>query len=158
LLPPNAIVRLLKVGGISLTRRVLRFLEEEEAATGVDLEFEVILVQTCSSAKCDDEEADDVSATLYFDVTEDIKAKVESGDLTSSIQEQAVALGISELSEVSVSPDSLQVSEAKVTVKEAQEDDDDSVDPPDDDSGSSRIGISLSIAAGFVSMIFLLHI
>jgi len=158
LLPEGAIVRILSVGGFSVTRRMLRFLEEN--ISGVEVEFEVIMTQTCTSAKCEDSETNAISTTLYEDVTSNLKTKVESGELTTSIQEKAEVSGVSALSDVSISADSLQVSEAKVTVKEASEEEN-PVDPPDDDdSASSRRGpgVTLSVLAGFVSVMFLLHI
>jgi len=157
MLPEGAIVRLLKVGGFSVTRRLLRFLEED--GSGVDVEFEIIMRQSCSSAKCDDSESDEIAATLYDDVTSDLEAKVASGELTTSIQEEAEAAGVSEMSNVTINASTLQVGQATITVKEAKEDKSPD-DPTDDvDSASSRHGhgVALSIMAGFVSMIFLLH-
>ena len=158
LLPQGAIVRLLKVGGFSVTRRLLRFLED--AASGVDVEFEVIMAHTCSSAKCEDSEANEISASLVETAIPLLKAKVASGEATSAIQEKAVALGVSELSGVSISPSSLQVSEAKITVKDAQEEEDDNERDPPDESASSRRGhgVTISIISGLVSMIVLLCI
>ena len=157
MLPEGTIVRLLKVGGFSVTRRLLRFLEED--GSGVDVEFEIIMRQSCSSAKCDDSESDEIAATLYEDVTSDLEAKVASGELATSIQEEAEAAGVSEMRNVTINASTMQVGQATITVKEAKEDKS-PVDPTDDvDSASSRHGhgVAFSIMAGFVSMILLLH-
>jgi len=134
MLPPGAIVRLLKVGGFSVTRRSLRFLEDDGLG-GVDVEFEIIMTQACSSAKCDDLEAEEISQTLYEKVTSDFEEKVASGELTTSIQEKAESAGVSEMSNVTISASTLQVGQAKVTIKEAQEGNS-PPDPTDDDDMS----------------------
>jgi hypothetical protein len=115
LLPANSKVRLLKVGGISVTRRMLRFLED--AGPGVDVEFEITVTKQCDDAKCNDSES--ISAKAYQDVTSNLKTKVEDGSLTTAIQEEASAEGVPQLANVSIKPDSLKASEPKVIVREA---------------------------------------
>mmetsp|Transcript_9636 Transcript_9636/g.21733 ORF Transcript_9636/g.21733 Transcript_9636/m.21733 type:complete len:348 (-) Transcript_9636:2000-3043(-) len=153
MLPEGAIVRLLSVGGFSVARRLLRFLEEPSG--GVDVQFEIIMSKMCSSSKCDASEADEISETLYQDVSSDLKAKVESGDLTTAIQKEAESAGVSQFSNVSVNASTMQVSQPTVTVKEAK-DDRLPVDPTDDDdSASTRLGVALSLlmALGLVLLV-----
>ena len=165
MLPEGAIVRLLKVGGFSVTRRLLRFLENDGLA-GVDIKFEIIMTQTCSSAKCEDSEADKISATLYHNVTSEFEEKVSSGELAKSIQAEAEATGVSEMSHVTLNASTLQVGQAKVTVKESKENktNDPSrspselpVDPSDDDGNSSlKHGRKFALpVVAFTSMIVL---
>jgi len=158
MLPKEAIVRLLKVGTFSVPRRLLRFLED--GGTGVEVEFEIIMSKSCSSAKCDDSEADEISATLYNDIASDIEAKVVSGELMTSIQEEAEAKGVSELSDVTINASTMWVGEAKVTVKDGKKDESPTDPTDDDDNASSRHAqsVKISIMAGFLSVIFLLHI
>ena len=71
--------------------------------------------EECSTAACDDSAA--LSSTIYSQVTTDLKAKVDDGELARVIQEEAEAEGVSTLGNVSVSSDSFVVSSAKVTVE-----------------------------------------
>jgi hypothetical protein len=136
MLPQSAKVRLLKVGGVSVTRRLLRSLEDSE--DGVDVEFEVIITKECDDATCSNSE--DLSAAAYDAVTTDIKTKVNDGSLSTAIQEEAESEGVSELASVTVKPDSLVTGEAKVTVKQASTNDDEV------DSASHSYSTALSIA------------
>jgi hypothetical protein len=143
ILPAGALVRLLKIGGISVTRRMLRNLQEDQ---GVEVEFEVIVSRTCDDAECSN--SDVLSASVYNDVTANLQAKVEDGSLSTAIQEEADAEGVSELANVSVKPDSLKASAPTVTVKKADPDDD------DDDSASctfkSNIALLVILASVFL--------
>jgi hypothetical protein len=130
LLPKGAIARILSVGGISVVRRLLRSLQEEGA--GVDVQFEIVLKEQCDTAKCDN--SAEMSKTLYQDVTSNIKAKVESGELTTSIQEAATSSGVPALAKASVNASSLQVDEATVSVKKAPE------APVNPNSAPTRVG------------------
>ena len=155
MLPEGAIVRIISVGGISVVRRVLRILqttnETLDSSRGVDVEFEVILKEQCESLKCDN--SDEMSEALYTSVTSDFQTKVESGELTSNLQDKAADAGLSELRNVSIN--SVQVSEATVTVREAQDNtlpvDDDETDN-DDDSAASGFGTVLSLSAVVLSV------
>ncbi|KAL3811967.1 hypothetical protein ACHAXA_011294 [Cyclostephanos tholiformis] len=115
-LPKGALVRILSVGGISVVRRLLRSLEEDES---VDIQFEIILKQVCDTAECGN--SADLAGTLYKDVTSNFKAKVQSGELTTSIQEAAIASGVPALAKASMSASSLQLDAATVTVTKAPE-------------------------------------
>ena len=139
LLPEGAIVRILSVGGLSVVRRLMRFLQEDASSSGVDVQFEVILKETCESQKCDESEA--LSETLYQSVTSDLREKVDSGELSSALQEEANEAGLSEFSNVSFS--SVKIGEKVVVVKEAQPADDDDEINDDDDSSSCRLGMTL---------------
>ena len=157
MLPPGAIVRLLKVGGFSVTRRLLRFLEEDSLG-GVEVEFEIIMTQVCSSAKCEETEVAEISESLYQEVSSDFEQKVTSGELTTSIQEEAESRGVSEMSDVVVNASAVHVGKAKVTVKEAKEVDA-PADPTDDDGISSSRhsrGTLLSAFVGVVLIVFIL--
>lgn len=146
LLPDDAKVRILSIGGIPVSRRLSRYLEVD--GTGVDVVFEVVLKQTCSSADCADSE--ELSETVYQDVTSDLKAQVQSGELTASIQQKAEEADITALSSVSVNASSLQVGDKKVVVTPADPDDD-TVIPPDDDSASTRLGVGVAVVVAFAS-------
>ena len=130
ILPKGAVVRILSVGGLSVVRRLLRSLQEE--GSGVDVQFEIVLKEQCDTAKCDN--SAEMSKTLYQDVTSNIKAKVESGELTTSIQEAATSSGVPALAKASVNASSLQVDEATVTVKKAPE------APVNPNSAPTRVG------------------
>jgi len=137
MLPEGAEARLLKVGGFSLTRRML----QEDSSLGVDVEFEVIFSEVCSDDECQDsketllKEADVLSSVIV--------AKVEDGSLSTSIQEKAAEQEIEVLKSISVSPNSLQVSapSATVIIKKNQEE-----DVPDEDSAAPIQGFSLGAA------------
>ena len=124
------LVRILSVGGLSVARRLLRWLQED-SSSGVDVQFEIILTETCDSLKCD--EADTLSEELYQTVTSDFTNQVESGALTTSIQTKAADAGVESLSSVSIS--SVKHGQPTVTVKEA-EDQTLPTDPEDDDDSS----------------------
>ena len=149
ILPEGSMVRLLKVGGVSVTRRMLRNLQDD--AQGVEVEFEVTITETCEDAECSNSE--DLSAAVYDNVTSDLKKKVEDGSLSTAIQEEADAEGVAELTNVSVKPDSLKASEPIVTVKKAEPETDD--DPNDDDSASSKFKSTLAVAIVSASVLFL---
>ncbi len=137
MLPEGATARLLKVGGFSLTRRML----QEDSSIGVDVEFEVIFSEVCLDDECEDsketllKEADVLSS--------DIVAKVEDGSLSASIQEKAAEQEIEVLKSITVSPSSLKVSapSATVTIKKTQEE-----EVPDDDSAGPIQALSQGAA------------
>jgi hypothetical protein len=152
MLPPGATVRLLKVGGFSVTRRLLRFLEDDGLG-GVDVEFEITMAQACSSTKCNDLEVDEIAETLYQEVKSYFEKNVASGELTTTIQEEAEVMGVSELSNVTISASTF--GQAKVTVKKAKEGKS-PVDLTDDDiSSSSRHGrgVALSVLTGVAALV-----
>jgi len=146
LLPEGAIVRILSVGGLSVARRLLRWLQEDDSASssGVDIQFEVILKETCDSLKCD--EADSLSEELYQSVTNNFSVKVESGALTTSIQTKASEAGVESLKNVSIS--SIKTGQPTVTVKEAKDQTLPTDDIDDDDDSSCHVlatGVSLAL-------------
>ena len=161
LLPEGAIVRILSVGGLSVARRLLRWLQSDSSASsgGVDVQFEIILTETCDSLKCD--EADSLSEELYQTVTTDFAKQVESGALTTSIQTQAADAGVESLSSVSIS--SVKTGQPTVTVREAK-DQTLPTDPDDDDDSSSHIlatmvsSLVLVVVSSTVAHIFLYYI
>lgn len=134
LLPEGAIVRILSVGGLSVARRLLRWLQDSASSSGVAVEFEIILRETCESLKCD--EADTLSEELYETVTSDFTKQVESGALTTSIQTKAAEKGVESLESVSIS--SVKTGQPTVTVKEAK-DQTLPTDPDDDDDSASHV-------------------
>lgn len=143
MLPEGAKVRLLKVGGFSLSRRLLRYLEQQEGGSlGVDVEFEVIFSQLCDDGdKCDDSKETLLKEADVF--SSDIVKLVEDGSLEADIKERATEQEIEVLKNISVSPTSLTVSAPSATVtivKEQQE------DVPDEDSSSSIQGLSVGVA------------
>jgi hypothetical protein len=149
LLPEGAIVRILSVGGLSVARRLLRWLQEDDSASssGVDVQFEIILLKTCDDLKCDD--ADKLSEELYRTVTTELNEKVESGALTEAIQTQASEAGVESLKNVSIS--SVKAGPASVTVKEAKDNKLPVDTEDDDDSSSSYLGLIFSFAVVLVS-------
>ncbi|KAL7543914.1 hypothetical protein ACHAXR_013362 [Thalassiosira sp. AJA248-18] len=149
-LPEGAFVRILSVGGFSVTRRLLRFLQDD----GTDVEFQIIMKETCDSATCSDAEANEISANLYQVVTADLTAKVESGELVTELKEEAENQGVSELSNVTINASTMHVSEAKVTVREAQPEGDDDISD-DDDNASNKLHVTISFLAGALSVLLL---
>ncbi|KAL7482197.1 hypothetical protein ACHAW6_007888 [Cyclotella cf. meneghiniana] len=150
ILPEGAKIRLLRIGGVPVTRRFLRLLEEVE---GVDVEFEVIITEQCKDAACINSE--DISAAVYEEVTSNLKAKVEDGSLSAVIRDEADAEGVSELANATVKNDSLKASVPIVTVKKAQtitEND----DVPDDDTASSTYK-STTFNFAILAFVLLLH-
>jgi len=158
LLPDGAKVRLLKVGGIAVSRRILRMEstrrleggelgdapEEEEASSlGVDVEFEVILSKECSTLECEDSE--EIASTMYDEVATEFQEKVDDGSLTEDIQEKAEAKGVPQLRDVTISANSLTVSEPKTTVRVTK---DKRVRDDDDSDGAVKSGTLLSIILG----------
>ena len=142
-LPEGAIIRIISVGGISVGRRLLLRLLQDDDTSGVDVQFEVILKETCDTAACGN--SAELSATLYQDVTSELKAKVESGELTSSIQEAAVSSNVPALAKVSVSEKSLLMETATTTVTKAA--------PPvtAKPNSASTVGTSVAIIVGLLS-------
>ena len=51
-LPEGAIIRIISVGGISVGRRLLLRLLQDDDTSGVDVQFEVILKEKCDTAAC----------------------------------------------------------------------------------------------------------
>lgn len=147
-IPEGALVRLLKIGGVSVSRRMLRELQNDEE--GVEVEFEVIITETCDDAECSNSE--DISAAAYKEVTGELQKKVQDGSLSTAIQEEADAEGISELANVSVKPDSLKASGPQVTVKKADPETDDTTD--DDDSSSTAFQSTIALAVVSVAVFF----
>jgi len=147
-IPEGALVRLLKIGGVSVSRRMLRELQDDEQ--GVEVEFEVIITKTCDDTECSNSE--DISAAAYNEVTGELQRKVEDGSLSTAIQEEADAEGISELANVSVKPDSLKASEPQVTVRKADPDTDDTTD--DDDSSSLAFQSTIALAIVSAAVLF----
>eukprot|EP00804_Cyclotella_cryptica_P013363 CCRYP_005136-RD/>CCRYP_005136-RD protein AED:0.04 eAED:0.04 QI:1304/1/1/1/0.8/0.66/6/293/1173 len=151
-LPEGAKIRILKIAGVPVTRRLLRLLEEGQ---GVDVEFEVIITEQCNDSACNNSE--DLSATVYGEVTSDLKAKVEDGTLSTVIQEEADAEGVSELANVSVKNDSLKASVPTVTVKPAPTSTEND-DVTDDDSASSTYESTMSIFTIVASVLVVRHL
>eukprot|EP00986_Skeletonema_menzelii_P014275 scaffold9235_cov152-Skeletonema_menzelii.AAC.5 len=143
MLPDGAKARIIKVGGFSLTRRML----QENSSLGVDVEFEVIFSEICSEETCNDSKDTLLKEADVF--SSDIVAKVEDGSLSKSIKEKAGSS--SDLSEslrevfknISVSPTSLKVSDplATVIIKKEQEE-----EVPEDDSAAHVQRLTLSVA------------
>ena len=158
MLPEGARVRLLKVGGVAVSRRVLRYLEDSIATSGVDVEFEVTMTKQCDSAKCED--SAEIANALYDEVTADLKTKVEDGSVSSAIQKEADDEGVSQLKNVTVNSSSLKVGAAKVTVTEGTKNETPEV-PKDDDDNASVMqghGVTLSIMVVVVSMLSFLSL
>jgi len=148
MLPEGAKVRLLKVGGFSLSRRLRRYLEEQkDGSLGVDVEFEIIFSELCN----DGDECDDSKETLLKEadvVSSDIVKLVEDGSLEVEIKERASRQEIDVLKSISVSPASLKVSAPSATVTIVKEQQD---EVPGEDNSSSILGLSsvgVAIIAG----------
>jgi len=111
MVPAGARIRLLKVGGYAVARRLMRYLQED----GIDIEFEVIMDAVCDTITC--ERSNEIASSLYNQVTTDLRAKVEDGEVSRVIQEEAASNGVSELANVTVSSNSFNVTAAKVTIQ-----------------------------------------
>ena len=91
--------------------------------------------QECPTLECEDSE--EVASAMYDEVATEFQEKVEDGSLSEDIQEKAVAEGVPQLRDVTVSADSLTVSEPKTTVRVTK---DKRVNVDDDESGVSSSG------------------
>merc|ERR1712176_674529 len=111
MVPDGARIRLLKVGGYTVARRLMRYLQED----GIDVEFEVIMDAVCDTITC--ERSNEIASSLYNQVTTDLRAKVEDGEVSRVIQEEAASNGVSQLTNVTVSSNSFNVTAAKVTIQ-----------------------------------------
>ena len=132
-LPPGALARILRIGSISVDRRLLRKLDD---SGGVKVAFEVTM-----KSECDDDEcvgAQDIADDMYDDVKETINGAVSSGDLTSAIKEEALQTGVEALRDVSIDENSFEAKEklVKVEKKNVKSDDDTKEDDNIDDSSS----------------------
>ena len=141
LLPEGAIVRILSVGGLSVARRLLRFLQDSASSGGVEVNFEIILLEKCDDLTCED--SDVLSEELYQTVTTSFTEQVSV--LSKSIQAKAEEMGVESLKNVSIS--SIKTGQPTVTVREAKDqtlpsnDDDEN----DDDSSSSVLVTMVSL-------------
>ena len=85
-LPKSTRVQLVSVGRISLTRRILRSLQN---SAGVEIEFEITMTKKCRSFDCDE-----VSSAMYEKATSDLKSIVNDGSLSSAIRYVAITTGV----------------------------------------------------------------
>ena len=156
-LPEGAQVRILKIGGISVTRRRhLRVLEEsedkeedEEGSKDVEIEFEVTMKQECSDAECTN--SDSMSENLYQGMTKDLGEAVSDGSVTTKLREDAAEEGVVALKNVEVEENSFAAEEPTIMVMTIQKNDDGGVVDDDDNSAATRH----SRARGLIGAAFL---
>lgn len=120
LIPEGADVRILSIGGVSFTRRLLRILQE--SSTGVDVEFEIVTTTMCSTSVCNAAETETITNAQTQEValaSTVLQAQVANGDFANAIQAEAASIGVSTFTNVSVDASSLTISEPQVTIEEA---------------------------------------
>ncbi|KAL9183424.1 hypothetical protein ACHAXT_004280 [Thalassiosira profunda] len=116
-LPEGSTITIVTIGGVSVSRRRLRFLQE--SGSEIVVQFEMAASKDCSAATCDASEAAELSIELDRELTEALESSVESGELTVEVQMEAETNGDLTLSNATVS--AVEVGEAEVTVTDAEE-------------------------------------
>jgi hypothetical protein len=103
--PTSGSIQLTSFGDVSLTRRMLRYLQE-----GTNIEYEIIFSEWCDGTN------DCVTPALQSaeDFSVALNADVGDGSFSTSINEQATQEGIQDLQSVYVDPDSLVISEFQI--------------------------------------------
>ena len=121
-LPNGAEARILRIGGVAVSRRRMRYLQE-----GLQVEFEVIMKKKCETASCD--ESTDIVSSMVNDATTSFQIAATSGSLTTAIQTEASKENVIVLQTVTVEEDSFVSKEISVKVETyniGNDDDDDS--------------------------------
>ena len=90
-----------------------------EADTGVEIEFEVVSTFECDDVECTD--ADEISNQAYETMTQGMIQAVDSGDLTSTLKEEAAAADVVALTSITI--DSFEAEEPTITITEGSDDD-----------------------------------
>jgi len=90
-----------------------------QADTGVEIEFEVVSTIECDDVECTD--AENVSNQAYETMTQDMAQAVDSGDLTTTLQEEAAVADVVALASIAI--DSFEAEEPTVTVTKGSDDD-----------------------------------
>ena len=111
----QATVRILKIGGLPLSRRVLRSLQSADA---LSVEFEVTM--EIESETTDGSDADVLSETIYITATNELQDAVSSGTLDDTLKEEAKSRGVTILENVTINKSSFSAQEknVKITTKE----------------------------------------
>ena len=145
ILPEGAAVRVVSVGGYPVSaeetalKRSLQHNGNSSTVTGdeedgggegggeegiiveyeimLSVGFEAILSEDCQTSTCQEFEVDELSTLLAQDFESNVRSKIENGELTDAIQEEATIASVSELQDVTVESDSLEISELTVTVR-----------------------------------------
>jgi len=111
-----------------------------QADTGVEIEFEVVSTLECDDAECTD--AGTMSSQAYETMTQDMAQAVDSGDLTTALQEEATAADVVALASITIN--SFEAEEPTVTITEGN----------DDDSAAAVIGIAtMSTVSALVGVV-----
>lgn len=92
---------------------------EADTSTGVEIEFDVVSTVECDDVECTD--ADEISNQAYETMTQDMIQAVDSGDLTSTLQEEAAAADVLALASITI--DSFEAEEPTITITEGSDDD-----------------------------------
>ena len=158
-LPEDTMVQITSIGGVPVADigteavsrpttttstsdgRLRRYrLLEADTSTGVEIEFEVVSTVECDDVECTD--ADEISNQAYETMTQDMIQAVDSGDLTSTLQEEAAAADVLALASITI--DSFEAEEPTITITEGS----------DDDSGAGSLHVltaaAMSVFAGVV--------
>ena len=114
-LSTQATVRILKIGGLPLSRRVLRSLQSADA---LSVEFEVTM--EIESETTDGSDAEVLSEEIYATAKLELQDAVSSGSLDDTLKEEAESLGVTVLENVTVNKSSFSAQEknVKITIKE----------------------------------------
>ena len=143
-LPENTEVLIISIGGIPVTNATtsdgrMRRYRLLEAEAGVEIEFEVISTLECDGADCTD--ADAMSSEAYETMTQDMAQAVDSGELTTALQEEAAAADVLNLASITI--DSFEADQPTVTITEGSD---------DDSAAAAKFGVSASAVFALVGL------
>ena len=144
-LPENTEVKITSIGGIPVAGATatsdgrLRRYRLLQADAGVEIEFEVISTLDCDDAECTDAEA--MSSEAYETMTQDMAQAVDSGELTTALQEEAAAADVLNLASITI--DSFEADQPTVTITEGSD---------DDSAAAAKFGVSASAVFALVGL------
>jgi hypothetical protein len=111
-LPMGAKSRVLRLGTISISRRLLR-----ELSAGLPIDFEVTVSQICGDAACT--KSSSVADDLYSNVTNSLKESLTTGEISQEIMAVAESQNVTVLKEVTLDTQSFVTLSKQVTVIES---------------------------------------
>ena len=145
-LPENTEVQIIRIGGIPIAGATatsdgrLRRYRLLQADAGVEIEFEVISTLDCDDAECSD--AETMSSEAYETMTQDMAQAVDSGELTTALQEEAAAADVVALA--SIRSFEFKADQPTVTITEGSD---------DDSAAAAQFGVSVSGIIGIVALV-----
>jgi len=128
-LPLGAKTRIIRIGGVLISRRILRQMSE----LGIEVDFEITMTKTCASSEC--AQGVSLANTMYNTTTSKLQDAVSSGTLTTAIIAEASNKGVTILKSIAVDSSSFVAEEMVVKVEQANQSDDETDDDDDDSEG-----------------------